>query len=50
MKHIKGERWRLEDGREVIVAWDLANEFVRVLNEDGKLDVIHENYFKTKLN
>ena len=48
--HLKGERWLLHDGREVIVTWDLANEFIRVLNESGKLEVIHENYFKTKIN
>jgi hypothetical protein len=40
--HLKGERWKLDSGEEVIITWDLSNGFLRVLNENGKLTVIHE--------
>lgn len=47
--HLKGERWKTVDHREVIVTWDLANGFVRVLNESGKLEVIHENQLSERV-
>ena len=48
--HQKGERWRLYDGREVIITADLSNDWVRILNEAGKLEVIQENYLKDFMN
>lgn len=44
--HNKGERWLCHDGREVIITADLPDDWVRVLNENGKLEVIQENYLK----
>ena len=46
---IKGERWRLHDGSEIIITWKLANGFIRVLNESGQLEVIEKSHLKEKL-
>jgi hypothetical protein len=46
----KGERWTTRDGREVVITQDLANNWVRILNESGKLEVIQENMLKEFLN
>lgn len=48
--HSKGERWLLWDNHEVIITHDLANKWVRVLNEQGKLEVIQESELKEWLN
>jgi hypothetical protein len=45
---MKGERWRLVDGSQIIITWDLPDGFLRVLNEHGKVEVIHENYLKER--
>ncbi len=46
--HIKGERWLLWDGREVIVTWDLPNDLVRVINDHGMLEVISESALRQR--
>lgn len=43
---LKGEKIFTKDHRELIVTTDLANGFLRVLNEKGKLEVIHESILK----
>lgn len=47
--HTKGERWLMRDGQEIIIVWDLPNDFLRVLNDAGKIEVIHENNLKERL-
>ncbi len=47
--HLKGEHWLLHDGREIIITHDLANNYVRVLNDHGMLEVITESYLKERL-
>ena len=41
-----GEKIYTKDRRELIFTKDLANGFIRVINEDGKLEVIHESILK----
>lgn len=46
---IIGSKWKLIDGRIVIITQDLANDFIRVLNEFEKLEVIHESKFRSEI-
>ena len=47
--HLKGEKWLLRDGRIIIVIDDLANTYLKILNENGKLEVITESYLKERI-
>jgi hypothetical protein len=47
----KGERWRLRDGREVIVIQDFPEtDLTRCLNQNGKLEIVGNNQFDEWLN
>ena len=47
--HLKGERWRLADGEEVVVI-SQAGGFVRVLLPNGMINTIHKNMLKEWVN
>lgn len=50
MMRQKGERWLTKRGDEIIVTEDLANGHLRVLNDNGKLEVITESVLLDCLN
>lgn len=48
--HSRGERWELHGGEQAIIIKDLADGFVSVINDSGKMEAIHENLLRHWLN